>query len=135
MKTITIDGQKYELTPITQEKKLVVKRDFNFEIKPDEWGKMTWYEALEKVKELGDGWRMPTINELQLIWESEHKDLFKKESYWSLSEYSFGSAWVFYFGDSNTYGIDKNDDYYVMAVRDLTTLPQVDKTNIEKFSI
>jgi len=123
MKTITIDGQKYELTPITQEKKLVVKKDFNFEIYPDELGKMNWDEAVEKIKELGDGWRLPTITELQLILDSEHKDLFKKESYWSLSEYSSGSAWVFYFGDGNTYGIDKNDDYYVRAVRTLTIEP------------
>ena len=120
MKTITIDGQKYELTPITQEKKLVVKRDFNFEIYPDELGKMTWYEALEKVKELGDGWRMPTITELQLIWESEHKDLFKKESYWSSSEYNSGLAWGFSFYDGNAYDDDKNTYSYVRAVRDLT---------------
>jgi hypothetical protein len=117
---MTIDGQEYQLTPIKQEKKLVIRRQFNYEIYHDELGKMTWDEAIEKVSQLGNGWRLPTINELQLIWESEHKDLFKKESYWSSSEYGSGSAWVFYFYDCNTYGIDKNDDYYVMAVRDLT---------------
>lgn len=120
MKTITINGQEYQLTPIKQEKKLVVKRDFNFEIYHDELGEMSWDEAVEKVKELGDGWRLPTLTELQLIWESEHKDLFKKESYWSSSEYYSSIAWVFFFYDGNTYGIDKNDDYYVRAVRDLT---------------
>lgn len=120
MKTITIDGQEYQLTPIAQEKKLVVKRDFNFEIYPDELGKMSWDEAIQKVKELGDGWRLPTITELQLIWESEHKDLFQKESYWSPSEYGSYGAWKFYF----YYGYacnDNTDDYfYVKAVRDLT---------------
>ena len=125
MKTITIDGQEYQLTPIKQEKKLVVKRDFNFEIypdrdNPDELGKMSWNEAVEKVKELGDGWRLPTITELQLIWDSELKDLFKKEAYWSSSEYSSSYAWLFdfYYGGNNNG--DKCNNYYVRAVRALT---------------
>lgn len=121
MKTITIDGQEYQLTPITQVQKLVVKRQFNFEIHPDELGKMTWDEAVEKVKELGDGWRLPNITELQLIWNSEHKDLFQKKWYWSSSEsYSYG-AWLFEFGlgGSNYFG-KSNSLGYVRAVRDLT---------------
>lgn len=120
MKTITIDGQEYQLTPIAQEKKLVVKKDFNFEIHPDELGKMTWDEAVEKVKELGDGWRLPTITELQIILDSEHKDLFKKESYWSSLETSCSCAWLFAFYLGSTSNILKDFNYYVRAVRDLT---------------
>lgn len=121
MKTITINGQEYQLTPIAQEKKLVIKRDFNFEIHPDELGKMTWHEAVEKVKELGDGWRLPTLTELKLIWDSEHKDLFQKEWYWSSSEGYFNYAWLFYFDFGSAYdGNNKNYNYYVRAVRDLT---------------
>jgi hypothetical protein len=121
MKTIIIDGKEYQLTPIAQEKKLVVKRDFNFEIHSDELGKMTWDEALEKVKELGDGWRLPTINEIQLIWESDYKELLKKESYWSSSEYYSVNAWRFVFGNGGTYyGSNKFSNYYVRAVRTLT---------------
>lgn len=119
MKTIIIDGQEYQLTPIKQEKKLVVKRDFNFEIYYDKIGKMTWDEAVEKVKELGDGWRLPTITELQLIWDSEHKDLFK-EAYWSSSEYNSGYAWLFNFSNGSTNNFVKVSSYYVRAVRDLT---------------
>ena len=117
---MTIDGKEYQLTPITQEKKLVVKRDFNFEIHPDELGKMTWDKALEKVKELGDGWRLPTINELQLIWESDYKELLKKESYWSSSEIYSGLAWLFYFYNGYSSNDNKSYNYYVRAVRDLT---------------
>lgn len=120
MKTIIIDGQEYQLTPITQEKKLVVRTEFNFEIHSDELGKMNWYEAIEKVSELGDGWRLPTITELQLIWESEHKDLFQKESYWSSSEFESNYAWAFYFFSGVTDYINKYDYDYVRAVRDLT---------------
>lgn len=120
MITMTIDGQEYQLTPIAQKKKLVVKRDFTFEIHPDELGQMTWSEALKKVKELGDGWRLPTINELQLIWESDYKELLKKESYWSSSEdYSY-YAWIFYFNSGDTSANGKGNFYYVRAVRTLT---------------
>lgn len=118
MKTIIIGGQEYQLTPIIQVQKLVVKRDFNFEIHPDELGKMTWDEAVEKVKELGDGWRLPNITELQLIWDSEHKDLFKKEWYWSSSEIYSYYAWGFGFGNGDASYDGKGITLYVRAVRD-----------------
>lgn len=120
MKTIIIDGQEYQLTPITQEKKLVVKRDSNLEIHPDELGKMTWHEAVEKVKELGDGWRLPTLTELHIIWDSKNKDLFKKEWYWSSSEASSYYAWEFLFEGGNNNDYNKDYYSYVRAVRDLT---------------
>jgi hypothetical protein len=120
MKKITIDGQEYQLTPITQEKKLVVKKDFNFEIHPYELGKMNWREAVEKVKELGNEWRLPTITEIQLIRDSKHKDLFNKEWYWSSSEDYSNAAWLFVFSNGNTFSNIKSNNYYVRAVRDLT---------------
>ena len=100
-----------------------IKRSFNFEIHPDELGKMNWNEAIEKVKELGDGWRIPTITELQLIWDSENKDLFKKEWYWSSSEYDSNNAWLFSFFYGYTYyglNFSEYSSYYVRAVRDLS---------------
>lgn len=117
MKTITIDGQEYQLTPIIQEKKLVIKRELNFEIHPDELGKMNWNEAIAKVKELGDGWRLPTLTELQLIWDSQHKDLFQKEWYWSSSEFDSYAAWEFGFNAGNTNYYNKDYLNYVRAVR------------------
>ena len=117
MKTITIDGQEYQLTPIIQEKKLVIKRELNFEIHPDELGKMNWNEAIAKVKELGDGWRLPTLTELQLIWDSQHKDLFQKEWYWSSSEFDSYFAWGFTFYNGSTGNGDKGSSDYVRAVR------------------
>ena len=129
MKTITIDGQKYELTPITQEKKLVVKKDFNFEIYPDELGKMRYIDAVEKIEELGDGWRFPHITEIQILCESKYKELFKRsEWYWILSDdNNFNNAFAFQFKAGYINYAQKFNEYYVMAVRDLT--PQVE-TNI-----
>ncbi len=121
MKTITIDGVEYELTPIKKQESLILKQQFKFEIYPEEFDKMTWNEAVEAVKNLGDGWRLPTILELHLIYNSELKDKFNTDNYyWSSSEYYSNVAWVFYFGSGATYGNDKDDYYSVRAVRDLT---------------
>lgn len=121
MKTITLDGVEYELTPIKKQEPLILKQQFNFEIHPDELGKMTWDEAVEEVKKLGDGWRLPTILELHLIYNSELKDNFKTYNcYWSLSEYDSDSVLIFYFYYGITNLTTKHGYNYVMAVRDLT---------------
>lgn len=119
--TITLDGVDYELTPIKKQESLILKQQFNLEIHPDELGKMTWDEAVEAVKQLGDGWRLPTILELHLIYNSELKDKFKIDDYyWSSSEYYSSSAWLFSFGGGATGNFGKGHDNYVRAVRDLT---------------
>ncbi len=120
-KTITIDGVEYELTPIKKQESLILKQQFNFEIHPDELGKMSWDEAIEAVKQLGDGWRLPTIIELHLIYNSQLKDKFKTDDYyWSLSEGGLNIAWGFAFYDGDTNINSKNYIYYVRAVRDIT---------------
>jgi hypothetical protein len=119
--TITLNGVDYELTPIKKQESLILKQQFNFEIYPDELGKMTWHEAIEAVKKLGNGWRLPTILELHLIYNSELKDKFKTDDYyWSSSENSSDYAWGFYFYYGYTTNYFKNYNYYVRAVRDLT---------------
>jgi hypothetical protein len=120
-KTTTLDEVAYELTPIKKTESLIIKQQFNFEIYPDELGKMTWYEAVEEVKKLGDGWRLPTILELHLIFNSQLKDKFKTNNYyWSSSEYISVGAWVFTFYNGSTSYHNKDYAYYIRVVRDLT---------------
>ncbi len=119
--TITLDGVDYELTPIKKQESLILKQQFNLEIHPDELGKMSWDEAIEAVKKLGDGWRLPTLLELHLIYNSELKDKFKIDDYyWSSSESSSSYAWLFYFGNGATLNLNKTNYSSVRAVRDLT---------------
>lgn len=47
---------------------------------------MTWYNAVEYTKSLGDGWRLPTINELKEAYKNNDKE-FKCITYWSNYSY------------------------------------------------
>jgi hypothetical protein len=56
---------------------------------------VTWYNAKRECKELGKGWRLPTKNELEEIYN--HKDIignFVSTNYWSSSSFSSEYAWM-----------------------------------------
>jgi hypothetical protein len=83
--------------------------------------KMDWHKAKKKCEELGNGWRLPTKSELELI----HTDLiqngninFKKDYYWSKTETSSLRVWALHFGYSiEDFGYRKNSSAFVCAVR------------------
>ncbi len=83
--------------------------------------RMTWHEAMEYAKSLGDGWRLPTRSELINAYDGDVIG-FKKNSYWSSNTYAQGTnlAWLVYFGTGYVDGDDKtNCFYYVRCVRDV----------------
>lgn len=99
---------------------LILKQQFNFEIYPDELGKMTWYESVVVVKNLGDGWRLPTILELHLIYNNELKDKFQIDNcYWSSSEINSEKAWIFNFNYGGTDYYGKYLYQFIRPIRDL----------------
>ena len=56
---------------------------------------VTWYNAKRECKELGKGWRLPTKEELDKIYNN--KDLignFVNTNYWSSTEYNSNYAWM-----------------------------------------
>lgn len=58
-------------------------------------GEVTWYNAKRECKELGKGWRLPTKDELEEIYN--HKDLignFGNTNYWSSTVYDSEYAWM-----------------------------------------
>ena len=116
MKNVIIDGVEY--TPVIKQEKLIVKETFNFELHPETKENLTWYEAVDYCKSLGEGWRLPTIVELMLI--NEH-NLIEDGYYWSSTEYDNVSAWKFNFLFGTAYNNYKNFTYYVRAVRALNT--------------
>lgn len=56
---------------------------------------VTWYNAKRECKELGKGWRLPTKEELDKMYNN--KDLignFVNNNYWSSTEYDSRYAWM-----------------------------------------
>jgi uncharacterized protein (TIGR02145 family) len=104
--------------PLTGAKLIVANEDFSVE--------MTWFDAQSACEELGEGWRLPTIDELQAIYEQLHeegKGDFKDEIYWSSMEGSWKDdaeyAKNFWFSSGDPDYELKNVPNYVRAVRDL----------------
>ena len=100
--------------PITGAQLHVAETDFH--------EKMSLDDAMRVCQNLGNGWRLPNIEELKVMYEQLHtkgKGNFMKARYWSNSQTSTNEVWTvdFYSGDSSCF--DKDSDYRVRAVRAL----------------
>jgi hypothetical protein len=92
----------------------------NIEVYPTDLGGVyTQDEAIAACAALGDGWRLPSRQELLLLWGNK-KDIgeFVGCAYWSLSEANAYNAWYqdFYLGNQTNYS--KCHYLRVRAVRD-----------------
>jgi len=77
---------------------------------------MSWNKSTDEYKFLGSGWRLPTIDELKLMYLNKDKiGSFAKDYYWSSSEDVNGRRQVFYNGFQ--YDQIKGGYYLVWAVR------------------
>jgi uncharacterized protein (TIGR02145 family) len=104
---ITVNGRKLE----------VHKQDF--------LGKMNWNDARLACQSLGNGWRLPTKEELeQIYWQlyKKGKGNFYLGYYWSSTEKSTDNAWALFFHFNDDGGVTnpptKAAPYNVRAVRD-----------------
>jgi formylglycine-generating enzyme required for sulfatase activity len=103
-----------------------------FEIAPVllEKGCVNWYEAVEYCALLGNGWRLPSRDELKIIYNSDN-DLNGNCNYWSSAVCNDRSrAWYQNMHKGDQYTIDKDfnsNEYRVRPVRDIikSTLPFV----------
>ena len=89
---------------------------------------MTWHEANNYAKSLGDDWRLPTRKELySLVSDTKTDPCIKTSdlkcdspSYWTSPPHaaSVPSAWGVYFGNGYVFYSSKTNTYYVRCVRD-----------------
>ena len=93
-------------------------------IEPDPGQKMTWQNAINYCSSKGDGWRLPTQNELMYYWCVEPSipadSKFSAGDYWSATELSsFSSAaWTVSFSNGYTSYSSKTASLSVRCVRD-----------------
>lgn len=122
MKTVTIDGVEYSLTPIEkQPKPIILEQTLKFEVHPEDLGQYSWNYAKIVCAELGDGWRLPTIEELHFMrLNSSVIGNFAAAHYWSYSEYNDNLAWSENFSNGYQNFNYKRNIFHVRAVRDLT---------------
>ena len=75
---------------------IVLEQTLKFEVDQHDLPKaMTWKEAKQTFADLGDGWRLPTKDELNLMYENKDKIGGYKNNtgYWSSTEYNNYNAW------------------------------------------
>tara|TARA_R110001592_G_scaffold80028_5_gene238790 strand:+ start:103 stop:426 length:324 start_codon:yes stop_codon:yes gene_type:complete len=84
----------------------------------DNLGMMNWHEAKIACKKLGTGWRLPTKDELNMLYENmEEIGDFALNYYWSSTEYVNSNAWLQDFTNGFQLINVKVDYFYVRAVR------------------
>ena len=89
----------------------------NLEVMTEDLGeRWNWPEAKKACKNLGDGWRLPTKDELNLLYENKEKigGFRNRGNYWSSTENLDYGAWVqdFFIG-----GQSSNFEHYTNYVR------------------
>ena len=78
-----------------------------------------WDDSKKACADLGNGWRLPTKDELNLMYENKDniRTKIKNGFYWSSTEYDSLYSWYFYFGLGYANYGHQYDTYYVRAVR------------------
>jgi len=96
---------------------VIVEKNYKFELHPIiSNNKLQWDDAVAYAKSLGDGWRLPTIEECFIMYNNK---VITEGVYWSSSELNNNYAWYFYFGFGYANDYDKSNTYFVRAVRSL----------------
>jgi hypothetical protein len=112
--------------PITGDKIQVANKNFD--------NLLTWHEAKKACKELGNGWRLPSMDELKTIYKQLHIigkgnfEVGEAYGYWSSTELDSEFACYLDFGNGNKYSASNEYQHnarkeyhpnYVRAVRSL----------------
>ena len=79
---------------------------------------MSWEDAKKECENLGTGWRLPSIEELTLLYKNKSKiGNFKNNSYWDIDEYENNLIKIMNFDNGFNLLSEKYSSHYVRAVR------------------
>jgi len=98
-----------------------MKIKVEFEVaETDELGCYAWQEAVDHLAKKGDRWRLPSKDELNLMYQQrESIGGFVSAWYWSSSEARTGYVWGQVFGSGDQGYGTKGSEGRVRAVRDI----------------
>lgn len=88
--------------------------------------RMTWHEAMAYAASLGEGFRLPTAEELYLMFDRDtgipvdNGLKWQPDYYWSATTYvdDTSGAWVVYFDGGYDYWYNKTYSYYCRCVKE-----------------
>ena len=107
----------------------------NLEVMTEDLGEMNWDAAIKACAVLGDGWRLPTKNELNVLKENKDEiGSFANNYYWSSTEVGRNDAWKQGFPSGNQTDANKSNWNYVRAVRAFASNESTVNVNIREVS-
>lgn len=117
---VVIDGIVY--VPKQEDAKvkaepIILEEHYKFEVYPNDLEEtMSWEDALKAVKKLGDGWRLPTIEECFIMYRNK---VIEDDYYWSSTEFDATGAYSFTFLNGYVYNFNKSNTNTVRGVRSI----------------
>ena len=108
------------------QKLIIVDNNIKYEVYPYDLGYgngtveglMPWYYAMESCKRLGEGWMLPTKEELDLMYrKKEYLGILPLHGYWSCDEYDEYSAYYQYFFTGAQYVYKKEMPSFARPIR------------------
>jgi hypothetical protein len=108
---------------------IIVDNNIKYEVYPDDLGYgnagtikglMSWHYSMEVCKNLGNGWMLPTREELYLMYrKKENLRILPLHGYWSCDEYDITSAYYQYFFTGVEYVFEKKFTAFARPIRKL----------------
>ena len=90
----------------------------NLEVMTEDLGQMNWENAKKSCAALGDEWRLPTKDELNILYQNMDKiGASAYKTYWSSAEDDINFAWAQSFTNGGQPSYSKNHTVFVRAVR------------------
>ena len=116
------------------EPKIAKKSRFWIEEKPHKYP-MTWEQANNYAQSVGNGWRLPTVEDLQTIFETRLRTKFQAKPYWTSESESEKTAVTVGFLTGVPFSHNKENRFYLMLVkgdiRRLELVPVKEKKEVE----
>ena len=118
---ISCGNSEKESTMTDIENKIIIG---SLEVMKEDLGLMEWEQAEQACENLGNGWRLPSLKELEIVYKNRIQiGGFEEDHYWSSSEpldVSISNAMmIIRFGIGDQFYNGKQTPNHVRAVRDL----------------